>query len=100
MELHSWRYAFPLTNRVLWRLVRSQARTRRSLRQGAQYHNYRDDYFARIGVARNAADAKSNRRLQGQKQRFSGRCLPEVWQNSFWQRFAWQDGRVLSGVSL
>ena len=43
---------------------------------------------------------KSNRRLQGQKQRFSGRCLPEVWQNSFWQCFAWQDGRVLSGVSL
>lgn len=36
----------------------AQPRTRRSLRQGAQYHNYRDDYFARIGVARNAADAK------------------------------------------
>lgn len=58
MELHSWRYEFPLTNRVLWRLVRSQARAGRSLRQGAQYHNHRDDYFARIGVARNAADAK------------------------------------------
>ena len=27
-------------------------------------------------------------------------CLPKVWQNPFWQRFAWQDGRVLSGVSL
>lgn len=27
-------------------------------------------------------------------------CLPEVWQNPFWQRFARQDGRVLSGIPL